>query len=96
MSALFLLMSFTHPRKAPDVVDLNSLPAPVSFYEWVFLFCIVSFIPMLVVAFYYFVRAVTIFFRQRNLQVGLPVLLMFIVISAALYSFNHWVFSELF
>ncbi len=51
---------------------------------------------MLVVAFYYFVRAVTIFFRQRNLQVGLPVLLMFIVISAALYSFNHWVFSELF
>lgn len=96
VSALLLLMSFTHPRSQSSVVDLNSLSVPVNFYELLFLFCIVIFIPMMAVAFYYFLSALSLYVRQRSLRAGSSVLLLSIVISTALYSFNHWVFSELF
>jgi hypothetical protein len=95
-SGLLLLMSVTHPRTQSSIVDVESLAFLVGLYDSVFLFCVVIFIPMVVVAFYYFVSALNIFWRQRSLRVGTPILLLFIVISTALYSFNYWVISELF
>lgn len=95
-SALLLLMSVTHPHTQSSIVDLESLSFLPGLYESLFLFCIVIFMPMMVVAFYYFVSALSILLLRRSLRAGTPVLLLSIVVSTALYSFNHWVFSELF
>lgn len=96
LSALLLVMSVTQPRSQFSIVDLKLLSFLVGLHEALFIVCAVIFVPMIAVAFYYFVSAVIVLLRQRSLRLGLPGLLLSIVISIALYSFNQWVFTELF
>lgn len=96
VSALLLLVSFTHPRAQQPSLSLGWLTFPTSWYESLFLFCVVIFIPMMGVAFYYFVKGISVSLKQRSLRAGLASLLVAIVASIALYNFNKWVFSELF
>lgn len=97
VSALLLLMSFTHPRtQQPTNLNWGEFNFPTDWYEWLFLLCIVFFIPMMGVAFYYFLKGVSLSLKQRSLRAGSSALLVSIAISIALYSFNKWVFNELF
>ncbi|QQZ42020.1 hypothetical protein IF690_00310 [Pseudomonas sp. SK3(2021)] len=97
VSALLLLMSFTHPRtQPPSDFSWAGFTFPTDWYEWLFLFCTVAFIPMMGVAFYYFLKGISLSLKQRSLRAGASALLVSIAASIALYSFNKWVFSELF
>ncbi len=87
VSAIFLLISFTHPR--------GEHPSNIV-YEWLFLFCMISFIPMMVVALYYFLKSIGLLLTQKKLRAGFFDFLVFAAVSTALYSFNKWVFHELF
>ena len=51
---------------------------------------------MMGVAVFYFVKGISVSLKQRSLRAGLAALLVSIAASIALYSFNKWVFSELF
>jgi hypothetical protein len=97
VSALLLLMSFTHPRtQQPNNLSWGEFSLPSDWYEWLFLFCTLSFIPMMGVALYYFLKGVTLSLKQKSLRAGYSALLVSIAVSIALYSFNKWVFRELF
>lgn len=96
VAALLLLMSFTQPRSQQASLSWGRLFLPDSMYEFLFLFCIVIFIPMMGVAFYYFFKGFTVFLAQRSLRSGLPVLLVAVAVTISLYSFNAWVFREIF
>ncbi|NSX07876.1 hypothetical protein HTX81_04680 [Pseudomonas lini] len=96
VSALLLLMSFTHPRTQQPGLSLGGLSFPTDWYESLFLFCVAIFIPMMGVAVFYFVKGISVSLKQRSLRAGLAALLVSIAASIALYSFNKWVFSELF
>ncbi|MBM0284597.1 hypothetical protein [Pseudomonas chlororaphis] len=97
VSALLLLMSFTHPRaQQSSNLSWAGLSFPRDWYEFLFLVCTVLFIPMMGVAFYCFLKGISLSLKQRSLRVGASALLVSIVASIALYSFNKWVFSELF
>lgn len=88
VTAILLLMSFTDPKSEWSVNG-------VDVYDSLFVFCTVLYIPMMAFAFYYFVKVVVVVFRSKRLQGGLHSLVVTAVGVVALYSFNHWVFSEI-
>ncbi|WP_150657706.1 hypothetical protein [Pseudomonas fluorescens] len=88
-SAVFLLMSCTDPKTQRSI-------AGVDVYGSLFVFCMVLYIPMMVFSFYYFVKALTRFFKYKNSRDGVLFLASSVVGVVALYSFDHWVFSEIY
>lgn len=97
VSALLLLMSFTDPKTKWSVKGgLFGADISVDIYGGLFVFCTVLYIPMMVFAFYYFVKALVAFFKSKSLQGGFSSLATAVVGVVALYSFNHWVFSEIY
>jgi hypothetical protein len=89
VSAILLLMSFTDPKTEWSVNGADV-------YGSLFVFCAVLYIPLMACAFYYFVKAVVVVFRSKHLQGGFHPLVVTAVGVVALYSFNHWVFSEIY
>lgn len=89
MSAFFLLMSLTDPKTKWSVSGIDV-------YSSLFVFCAALYIPMMAFVFYYFAKAVAVIFRGQRLQDGFHPLVAAAVGVVALYSFNKWVFSELF
>lgn len=88
-SAVFLLMSCTDPKTKWSI-------AGVDVYGGLFVFCMFFYIPMIAFSFYYFVRALMNFFKYKRSHDGFSFLVSSVVGVVALYSFNHWVFSEIY
>lgn len=89
VAAILLLMSFTDPKTEWTVNGADV-------YGSLFVFCTVLYIPLMGCAFYYFVKSVVVVFRSKRLQGGFHPLVITAVGVVALYSFNHWVFSEIY
>ncbi|MGF6126338.1 hypothetical protein QF019_001546 [Pseudomonas frederiksbergensis] len=87
--AVLLLMSCTDPKTKWSIVGFDV-------YGSLFVFCMVLYIPMMVLSFYYFIKALTNFFKYKKSRDGLLFLASSVVGVVALYSFNHWVFSEIY
>lgn len=88
-SAVFLLISCTDPKTKWSI-------AGVDVYGSLFVFCMVLYIPMMAFSFYYFVRALTRLWKCKSSRDGFLFLASSVVGVIALYSFNHWVFSEIY
>ncbi len=89
-------MSFTQPRIQHTSLSWERFFLPASVYDFLFLFCVVFYIPMVGVAFYYLFKGFSVSLVQRSLRSGLPVFFVAIVVMISLYCFNAWVFRELF
>ncbi|MCP1442623.1 hypothetical protein J3D54_001755 [Pseudomonas sp. GGS8] len=97
VSALFLLLSFTDPKSKWSVnVEFFGCSETFDVYGGLFIFCMVLYIPMMVFAFCYLVRAIVAFVKTKNFQGGISFLATSIVGVIAIYCFDHWVFSEIF
>lgn len=97
MSAILLLLSLTDP-KSKWTVDFGFFGSSktIDMYGYLFVFCMVLYAPMMVFAFYYLVKAVVAFVKSKSFQGGISPLVTSVVGVVALYSFNHWMFSEIF
>jgi hypothetical protein len=89
VAAVLLLMSCTDPKTQWSIDGFDV-------YRSLFVFCMALYIPMMALSFYYFVKALTRFFKYKNSRDGFLLLASTVVGVVALYSFNHWVFSEIY
>ncbi|MCP1521302.1 hypothetical protein J2Y74_005612 [Pseudomonas migulae] len=89
VASVLLLMSFTNPKTKWSMVG-------VDVYGSLFVFCMIFYIPMMVFSFYYFLKSLMNFFKYKSTRDGLSFLAFSVVGVVALYSFNHWVFSEIY
>ncbi|WP_185753133.1 hypothetical protein [Pseudomonas fluorescens] len=89
VAAGLLLMSCTDPKTKWSI-------AGVDVYGSLFVLCMVLYIPMMAFSFYYFVKALINFFKYKSSRDGFSFLAFSVVGVVALYSFNHWVFSEIY
>lgn len=97
MSAILLLLSFTDPKSKWTVgFSFFGSSKTIDMYGYLFVFCAALYVPMMVFALYYLVKAIVVFVRSKSFQRGMSPLFTSVVGVVALYSFNHWVFSEIF
>lgn len=89
VAAVLLLMSCTDPKTKWSM-------AGIDVYGSLFVLCMIIYIPMMAFSFYYFVKALISFFRYKRSREGFLFLASSVVGVVALYSFNHWVFSEIY
>lgn len=89
VAAVLLLMSCTDPKTKWSIAGFDV-------YGSLFVFCMVLYVPMMAFSFYYFVRALMNFFKYKRSHDGFSFLFSSVVGVVALYSFNHWVFSEIY
>lgn len=89
VSAILLFMSFTDPKT-------RWLVSGADVYGSLFVFCAVLYIPLMACVFYYFVKTVVVVFKSKRLQGGFHSLVATAVGVVTLYSFNHWVFNEIY
>lgn len=91
------MMSLTEPTtKWPIDIELLGFSLKGDIYNFLFGVCTVLYIPMMGVAFYYFIKGILESVKAKNYKAGLPSLLVVIISVAALYFFNYWVFHEIF
>lgn len=95
--AAFWLITFTDPKSQwPINGGFLGLDAQADVHAGLFLFCIVLFAPLMVVAFCYFAKSIVMSAKSKSLCVGIPSLMTSMFGVAALYRFNQWVLREIF
>lgn len=93
----FWLMTFTDPKSQwPVNGGFFGLDAEADAHVGLFVFCTFLFVPLMVVAFCYFVKSIVMSAKSKSLRVGIPSLMASMFGVAALYRFNQWVFREVF
>lgn len=89
LSVLLLLMSLTDPKSKWPI-------GGVDLYGYFFVFCVVLYVPLMVATFVLFVRSLVVLFRAKSLRAGFFSMAAASMGAIALYSFNYWVFSEIY
>lgn len=95
--AVFMTFSFTTP-KTEWLVNFESLGVSesIDIYKGLFLLCLILYVPMMLLVFCCFARALVIFIRSKSFQDSFSLLIAPVTGLVALHRFNKWVFSEIF
>ena len=88
VSTMLLLMSLTDPR--------SECLAGVELYSYIFVFCVLVYIPLMVAVFVFLARSLIVFFWWHNFWGGGVSLATAVIGGAALYCFDWWVFNYIF